>query len=446
MKLLWLRALIVPAVALFIGLILWPLLGISWAIGALALGLAWSLAGQLKNMRALLGWLRDPTRNAVPLGSGGAWEQAFSALYRLVRRSQQHQHRLSGQLARFRSAAQAMPDGVMVLGAENHIVWCNATAERWFDLDAKKDVGQVIFNLVRNPELADYLQRESYAEPLMLRIARGDGLVLSLRVVPYGQDERLLLSRDVTQAEKLEIMRRDFVANVSHELKTPLTVVSGFLETIVDGTVQVNDARGHHVLELMHNQTDRMLRLIEDLLTLSVLESRSAPTRETWIDVHQLLRALHEQVCALSAERHTIVLDAGPAATLFGDEQEINSALSNLLSNAVRYTPTGGAIALRFALCDGEGRFSIEDSGVGIEAEHISRLTERFYRADTGRSRETGGTGLGLAIVKHVLTLHQARLEIQSEFGRGSVFSAIFPRRRVQTQVAHTVWIEGSAR
>jgi two-component system phosphate regulon sensor histidine kinase PhoR len=226
-------------------------------------------------------------------------------------------------------------------------------------------------------------------------------------------------------------MRRDFVANVSHELKTPLTVVSGFLETIADGNVTLEEPRGRQVLGLMRSQSDRMLRLIDDLLALSALESTAMPARESAIDVQALLRTLHEEARALSGARHSIVLEPGPAASLWGDEREVRSAIANLVSNAVRYTPKDGRITLAWSERDGEGCMSVEDTGIGIETRHVPRITERFYRVDTSRSRETGGTGLGLAIVKHVLTHHQARLEVASEPGKGSRFTAVFPARRV---------------
>ncbi len=417
------------------GLIAWPFAGSGWAFGIIGLGLLAVLVRHLANLRALVVWLRDPANTPVPIGSG-VWEQVFSQLYRFMRATMQHHHRLTAQLARFRSAGQAMPDGVIVLNAEDHISWCNATAERYFGLDGRRDVGQPILNLVRNPDFVSYLKRGDYEEPLVLRLARSEELVLSVRVVPYGQDEKLLLSRDITLAEKLDTMRRDFVANVSHELKTPLTVVSGFLETIADGNVKFDEPRGQQVFGLMRAQTDRMLRMIDDLLTLSALESTTDPARETAIDVHALLRAIHDEARVLSAGRHTVLIKLGPPATLWGDEHEVRSAIANLVSNAIRYTPRDGRIALEWAGRDGEGWVSVEDTGIGIEARHIPRLTERFYRVDTSRSRDTGGTGLGLAIVKHVLTHHQARLEVASEVGFGSRFSVVFPARRLRWTAA----------
>jgi two-component system phosphate regulon sensor histidine kinase PhoR len=416
--------------SLAVSLIVWPFFGPVWALAAFSAGLAIALTRHLLNLHALIEWLRDPLQKPVPMGTG-VWEHVFAMFHRQVRATLTQQHRVRVQFTRFRSAAQAMPDGVVVLDAEDRIGWCNATASLWFGLDARRDLGQPILNLVRHPDFVSYLKGGRYDVPLNLRLVRGDELVLSLRVVPYGQDEKLLLSRDITQWEKLETMRRDFVANVSHELKTPLTVISGFLETIADGDVKLDATRRLQILGLMRDQTDRMLQLIDDLLTLSALESTSQPARESSIDMHRLLRTIHDEARALSASRHTIVLKLGPPATLWGDEREVRSAIANLVSNAIRYTPHDGRITLEWQERAGEGWVIVEDTGVGIESRHIPRLTERFYRADTSRSRDTGGTGLGLAIVKHVLTHHQARLDIQSELDRGSRFAAVFPAQRM---------------
>jgi two-component system phosphate regulon sensor histidine kinase PhoR len=435
-KSLWTRTAALLSGIAVLGLIAWPLAGAAWALAIVGVALALTLFRHLRNLRALMLWLRNPVNTAVPIGSG-VWETVFSQLHRFMRAMTQHQHRLTAGLARFRSAGQAMPDGVIGLNAQDHISWCNATAERYFGIDSRRDIGQPILNLVRNPDLVAYLKGGDFARPLTLRLTRGDELVLSLRVVAYGQDEKLLLSRDITQWEKLETMRRDFVANVSHELKTPLTVVSGFLETIADGNVKTDEPRGQQVLGLMRSQTDRMLRLIDDLLTLSALESATAPAREAAIDIHALLRAIHEEARMISGGRHTVVLRLGPPATLWGDEHELRSAIANLVSNAIRYTPKDGRITIEWSeQKDGEGEVAVEDTGIGIEPRHIPRLTERFYRVDTSRSRDTGGTGLGLAIVKHVLTHHQSRLEVTSEVGRGSRFAVVFPARRVR-------WVAG---
>ena len=430
MNFVWTRTAVILGSALLAGLIVWPFFGALWVTVTFGLGLVAALVFHLRNLHALLVWLRDPLKNTVPIGAG-VWEHVFAALYRLVRSFALQRNRVTAQLARFRSAAQAMPIGVVVLDDEDRISWCNVTAERMLDLDARKDAGQPILNLVRQPAFAGYIKRRAYEEPLTLRISRVEALVLTVRIVQYGQDEKLLLARDITQAEKIETMRRDFVANVSHELKTPLTVVSGFLETFSEGNIRPDEPRGRQALEMMRSQTDRMQRLVEDLLMLSTLETSSMPARETQIDVETLLGGILEDARALSAGRHQLQLHVGEPAQLWGDEQEIRSAFANLVSNAIRYTPRGGRITLSWGRRGDEGVFSVEDTGIGIESRHLPRLTERFYRADTSRSRDTGGTGLGLAIVKHVLTRHQGRLEIESDLGRGSRFAALFPARRV---------------
>jgi two-component system phosphate regulon sensor histidine kinase PhoR len=434
----WMRtALLVGAIgllALLVGLIA----GEAWGFGVLCAGLAVLLAHHLSGLHALLVWLRDPQDANVPSGSG-AWEEAFNGLYRLQRGTTQRQHRLTGQLARFRSAAQAMPDGVVVLDAEDRIVWCNGMAEHYLGIEQRKDAGQSLLNLVRAPAFVDYVRGGEFAEPLTVRLTRDAELVVSVRFVPYGQEEKLLLVRDVTQAEKLDTMRRDFVANVSHELKTPLTVVAGFVETLMDGHVDIASPRGRQVLDLMRSQSDRMLHLIDDLLTLSALESSSEPAGEANIDVAALVASVHEEALALSGGRHTLSMRVTEPATVYGSETELRSAFANLVSNAIRYTPKGGRIELSWSRRDGQGVFAVEDTGIGVEAAHIPRITERFYRVDTSRSRDTGGTGLGLAIVKHVLTRHQATLEVRSEIGRGSRFSALFPARRVRFAAARAL-------
>jgi two-component system phosphate regulon sensor histidine kinase PhoR len=406
--------------------------GRSWALGVAAFGLLLMLLRHLVNLQALVTWLKNPQSVAVPHGSG-VWEPVFTALYRFVRANNQQQHRLTTTLARFRKAGQALPDGVIVLDADDRIEWCNPIAEREYGLDIAKDAGQPIVNLVRQPDFVAYMKAGDFAEPLLMRLQRGEALVYSVRVVPYGQDQKLLLSRDITQAEKLETMRRDFVANVSHELKTPITVVSGFLETLADGKVGIDEVRGRQVIAIMREQSERMQRLIEDLLTLSTLESGAAPDSEVQIDMVRLVESLAVEARAISGGQHNIVIDALSPGWLEGNEQELRSAFGNLISNAVRYTPQGGSIGLAWTVRDGEGAFTVRDSGIGIDARHIPRLTERFYRVDSSRSRETGGTGLGLAIVKHVLTRHHAMLEIHSEPGAGSSFSAVFPARRIRT-------------
>jgi two-component system phosphate regulon sensor histidine kinase PhoR len=251
-----------------------------------------------------------------------------------------------------------------------------------------------------------------------------------VQLVPFGEGKKLLIGRDITDLERVDAMRRDFIANVSHELRTPLTVVGGFVETLVDAPdLSPADNRGYFNLMLDH--TRRMQRLLDDLLTLSQLESAEHALKDESVNMEELAQALQTEAESLSRGRHRIALQIESDAGLKGNLQEIRSALGNLVSNAVRYTPEGGVITLAWRERDGEGVFSVTDTGDGIAAEHIPRLTERFYRVDRSRSRETGGTGLGLAIVKHVLTRHGARLDVQSAPGKGSTFSALFPAQRL---------------
>jgi two-component system phosphate regulon sensor histidine kinase PhoR len=359
----------------------------------------------------------------------GVWDDLFARLYRLTRAHARSRQELSEALERFREAAAALPDGVVILDDDDRIQWCNPNAEGHFGLDRSRDVGQNITNLVRDPRFVDYLASRTWAEPIVMRLERDAPVTASVQLVPFGGNQKLLISRDITTIERADTMRRDFVANVSHELRTPLTVVGGFLETLADAPGQDPELLARS-LELMRQQTLRMQRLVEDLLTLSQLESSHKLVREEKVDVPELIRVLYGEAQTLSGGRHRIGIDLKSDDWLLGNGHELRSAFTNLVSNAVRYTPDGGRIDLVWEGKGGQPVFSVRDTGIGVEAQHIPRLTERFYRVDRGRSRETGGTGLGLAIVKHVVSRHQATLEVQSEIGKGSVFSVRFPEAR----------------
>ena len=414
------------------GLLAWALAGPVWALAIACFGLVLLLLRHAANLAALADWLRDPLAKPVPEG-GGAWEQVLVGLYRFVRARTKQEQQLAADLARFRNAGLALPDGVVLLDVHGHIEWCNPIASAYLGLDEQRDLGQPLVNLVRHPDLAAYLEQGEYAEPLTLRLARGEELVLSLAIIAYGEEQKLLLASDITLAEKVETMRRDFVANVSHELKSPLTVVAGFLETLTDGDVKLDERRRQGYLEMMREHTLRMQRLVEDLLTLSALEASRGLSDEILVDVPSLLAGVRDEALALSAGRHRVALRIEDPVSLLANAQELRSAFGNMVSNAVRYTPTDGDIKLTWARRGAQAVFSVADTGPGIEPRHIPRLTERFYRVDHSRSRETGGTGLGLAIVKHILTRHQGTLEIESEPGKGSCFSAVFPARRVKS-------------
>ena len=389
---------------------------------------------QARNVVRVVGWAQQALGAPVPR-AGGLWNYVFAQLARRSRDAAEQRERLARSLARFREASQALPDGVIYLSADHVIEWVNAAAASWFGLDAERDVGQPVTNLVRSPDFVAYLQAggEAAREPLILHMPGQAGLCLAIQIIPFGEDQQMVLARDITQMERLDAMRRDFVANVSHELKTPLTVVGGFIETLLDAGDELSLEGRTHYLGVALEQAQRMQRLVEDLLTLSALQAGTECEDDDRVDVYALIRAVYGEAEQISAGRHELSMDLGEAAILQGSQKELHSAFSNLASNAVRYTPAGGRITLRWRVGeDGSGEFAVEDNGIGIAPEHLGRLTERFYRVDRGRSRSSGGTGLGLAIVKHVLSRHHAQLEIHSEPGQGSCFIARFSPRRLR--------------
>ncbi|CAG2152982.1 phosphate regulon sensor histidine kinase PhoR [Cupriavidus plantarum] len=372
--------------------------------------------------------LDAPAYGEIP-SALGIWGEVYYRLHRLVKRWRTQVLQVEQQHTRFIQAIQASPYGVLMLDDADQIEWCNGVAEQHFGLNARRDVRQRITHLIRRPEFVQYLTRERYDEPLVMRdMGEHKRNVTAVQILPYGENRKLVLTQDITKVENTEAMRRDFVANVSHELKTPLTVLTGFLETVRDLPVSEEDR--HRYIDMMLVQSMRMQRIVEDLLALAKLESDAqAPTFDR-INVAALAAHLVHDAEALSQQRHRIEVDIDPAVVLRGAELELLSALGNLVSNAVRYTPDGGRIAIRMKFTDGHSVFSVSDTGLGIAPEHIPRLTERFYRVDRSRSRDTGGTGLGLAIVKHVLSRHHADLRVTSELGRGSTFRIIFPEDR----------------
>ncbi len=422
--------------AFWLGLALCIICLITWASSdaftaliVFSAGVSIYLAGHLYWLYQLDKWLKKPILNNIPNGSG-VWEDVFALLYQEHRRHSRNQTQLSSALGRFRHAASALPDGVVVLNAANEIEWCNPPAELKLGLDLKQDENQPINYLVRHGDFINYLQEQDYSEPIKLKSWRNPEVTLEIQLIPFGTKQKLLICRDVTQLEKIETMRRDFIANVSHELRTPLTVVGGFVETLLDMDGAVPESTRSY-FHMMQDQTNRMGRLIEDLLTLSHIESNALPPEDSEINMSALLNMLLNDANALSQGKHHISLEADEYLDLMGATEELQSALSNLVSNAIRYTPAGGEIQISWKSRDTQAVFSVKDNGIGIEQQHIDRLTERFYRVDRSRSRETGGTGLGLSIVKHILTRHQARLDITSELGVGSVFSVVFPKARI---------------
>lgn len=382
-------------------------------------------------------WLKNPRIDDLP-GSNGTWGVVFAGVYRALRREARERDQIKHELELFMQSAQALPDGIAMLDRGDQLLWCNDTAAQHLGLLPARDQGLRLTNIVRVPRLAAFLQREQSEETLEYRPPEDPGRVLSLKVIPFGEGRKLLVSFDVTKIERADTTRRDFIANVSHELRTPLTVIHGFLEHMNDATVMpAGQARRH--ITLMTQQSDRMLKLVDDLLMLSRLEGGDTPQREECVDMQAMLQALAEDARVLCAGAHQIEVYVPQGAVMSGNTDELRSAFGNLVSNAVRYTPKGGRITITWSLNDkSQPVFSVTDTGIGIAAEHIPRLTERFYRVDRGRSRETGGTGLGLAIVKHVLLRHQATLDIQSELGKGSEFRVVFPHWRGIVSAANT--------
>lgn len=369
--------------------------------------------------------LDAPAYGEIP-SAVGLWGEVYYRLHRLVKRWRMQVLQVEQQHTRFIQAIQASPNGVLMLDDADQIEWCNAVAELHFGLSARRDARQRITHLIRRPEFVQYLMLQRFDEPLQMRdMGEHKQSVLAVQVLPYGDNRKLVLTQDITKLENTESMRRDFVANVSHELKTPLTVLTGFLETVRDLPISEDDRRRY--VDMMMTQAMRMQHIVEDLLALAKLESDMQPPSQDPVDIGALVHHLVHDAQGLSQGRHEITADIDRAVGIRGSETELLSALGNLVSNAVRYTPAGGRIGIGLCYRDGHAVFSVSDTGLGIAAEHIPRLTERFYRIDRSRSRDTGGTGLGLAIVKHVLSRHHAELRISSEVGKGSVFRVVFP-------------------
>ena len=402
--------------------------GVNWGLATLILCLLLMLLWHFFFLAQLLGWLDETLDRPLPQGRG-VWEIAFSSLHRRIRIKQGQQKVLSETLERFVRAFQALPDGVIAFDRHRHIDWINERAEAHFAISATADRGQALTNLIRHPDFVTYLDQGQYSAPLIYRDGRVEGLSLLLQIIPYGNEQSLLVSRDISQIERMETMRRDFIADVSHELKTPLTVVAGFLEMLSESQEINGNGEIKHYLSLICEQAARMQRLIEDLLTLSALESEALAPNDGRVEIEPMLKSILTDVRSLSAGQHEISLSVETPSVLAGCANELRSAFSNLAGNAVRYTPPGGKIDLIWRMDHDVGKFIVADTGIGIPAQHLPRLTERFYRVDRSRSRETGGTGLGLAIVKHVLTRHHATLDIESEPGKGSRFTARFPSR-----------------
>ena len=400
-------------------------------LSAVVLGLAIRLYIDRRYLRRMLSWISGPLDAPLPDASG-VWGDFVSRMNSRIKIRNKEKNELAAALEQFRSALEALPDGVIFMDNQHRILWMNQLAETLMFLSQQKDTGKPIEHMVREPEFVAYLQHADFAEPLMYHPRRRDDAYYMISVINYGNERSLMTIRDLTRLEKLENIRRDFVANVSHELKTPLTVISGFIETLQSHHATLSDEKRQRFLDLALTQAQQMNRLVQDLLTLSSLEASTAFADETDMPIAAMIRELVEAAESLSAGRHRIIVHPIPAGLrLKASGSALRSIFGNLINNAVNYTPAGGQIDVSWQATAQGGCLRVKDTGIGIPAAHLPRLTERFYRVDQGRSRETGGTGLGLAIVKHALGRHQGHLNIESQVNSGSTFEAHFPDRRI---------------
>ncbi len=421
----WIPALIRLAIILIGSAVVGYMFGAIYGMAVALVCVVSLLAIQLDYLAKLGEWLDNPHSSRLPDG-WGSWTAIFSRLYRLRRDDERNQSELTEWLARFRQAMHLLPDGVAIMDDVLFLEWCNPAAERHLGLTLDKDKGMRITNLIRHPAFIDYIILGRYEQPLTLAL-RDRKLIC--QIIPFENRRQILVTHDVTENQRIEEMRRDFIANASHELRTPLTVIVGFLE-IASSEMDLDVATRTAHLKLMTEQGRRMQGLIEDMLTLSRLESLDYPLRPERVDVRVLMNEIADEARALSGGKHQITVSVdGPDVT--GSGEELRSAFGNLASNAVRYTPAGGTIDLSWHDGAAGPQFTVADTGIGIDQIHISRLTERFYRVDKSRSRETQGTGLGLAIVKHVLLRHGGNLCIKSETNKGSSFIVTLPKTAV---------------
>jgi two-component system, OmpR family, phosphate regulon sensor histidine kinase PhoR len=423
------------ALALFVGGWLGSLIGrnidapiLSTLIGSLSVLAILAAVDSLRGYR-LITWLRGAQVAAAPRESG-LWGEIGYRMERSLRALELEVSREQSRLAQFLSAIEASPNGVLLLDSMQQIEWCNSVAADHFGLDPKRDLRQPVTNLVRAPAFVTYLRDARFDGPITFTGPNGQ-ISLSVLIRRYGEGQLLILSRDITERERSDAIRRDFVANVSHEIRTPLTVLTGFIETM--SQLRLSEAERKRVLTLMAQQAHRMQTLVSDLLMLAQLEGSPLPTAERWVPLTRLLQQLEAEAKSISQGRHLLLFDEPGGIVIAGIESELLSAIGNLVQNAVRYTQSGGKIEVTWRqMADGSGQLSVSDTGPGIAREHLSRLTERFYRVDGSRSRDTGGTGLGLAIVKHVIQRHGGELTIESEVGKGSTFRLVFPAARTR--------------
>ena len=432
----WIWELVITAAWCAVGASATYLLDATW--WGISIALLCRLLWHVRNFIALRLWVEHPKHFELPVGIG-IWAGIFDGLMNLQKRNRKRKKKLVAILAEFQASTEALPDGAVVLGSRGEIIWFNKAAQALLGLRLPQDLGLRVPNLVRTPAFTEYFAKGEFSREIEAMSPVNHEIMLSYRVIPYGNGQRLMIVRDVSELKRLELARRDFVANASHELRTPLTVLKGYLDMLeTESRGEGPLAPWNRPLVELRSQATRMEALVNDMLKLARLESDVIQTRQDLIDVPRLLDTLREESRAVTRGRHRVQFEGDRSLRLYGRETEVQSIFSNLVNNAIQYTPPEGVINVRWWGDEQGAHFSVADTGIGIEEKDIPRLTERFYRVDVGRSRASGGTGLGLSIVRQALEHHEGRLEIESELGVGSTFTCHFPVHRAHREPARS--------
>ena len=374
-------------------------------------------------------WLNNPSLSNLPHGTG-VWQHIFTKHYQILKESKKSKKNLVSTLDQFTQAAEALMDGVVALNESNEIIWSNRRSQVMLNLNSKKDTGQPINYIFRNTDLISYLEKGNYEESIKVNLEASNTKTIEIKIVMFGEKQKVLIAKDISQAIKIESDRKEFISNVSHELKTPLTVISGFIETLED-MFTISGKEHKNILKMMGDQAYNMSKLIDDLLLLSNVESSIFQNRSEKLLINTIMSKIKKNISILDAKNHKIKYQINSSLNIYGSKKEIESAFLNLITNAVRYTEKEGFISISWGLINGLPIFEVRDTGSGIEQKHINRITERFYRVDKDRSRDTGGTGLGLSIVKNIIKKHDGELKITSDIGKGSSFKLIFTKESI---------------
>ena len=374
-------------------------------------------------------WLNNPSLSNLPHGTG-VWQHIFTKHYQILKVNKKSKKGLISALDQFTKAAEALMDGVVALNENNEIIWSNRKSQIMLNLNPRKDTGQPINYIFRNTDLIKYLEHESFEESIKINLDSQTDKIIEIKIIPFGEKQKVMIAKDISQSIKIESDRKEFVSNVSHELKTPLTVISGFIETL-ENMFAPRDTEHKNILEIMSGQANRMSKLIDDLLMLSNVESSLFQNRSEKIFIKTIMAKLKKNIFVLNIKNHKIKYRINDKLNIYGSKKELESAFLNLITNAIRYTGENGIISINWSLINGLPIFEVRDTGSGIKQKHINRITERFYRVDADRSRNSGGTGLGLSIVKNIINQHDGELKITSEIGKGSSFRLVFNKESI---------------